>query len=184
MTTTQTAAPLPRVDARDPIIVDGVLYNLDAQVAAWVNAALGSREIVEVPFVGLGVMRDQPSGPAPASVDLDVGIYFFSYEAESDIMAAVAARNDAMDDMEKLRPTVRQVLDYPFATLNVPRISIEMDMANERGIATALRLGFKLEGRKRRKIKGVGDSGMFGLLREDAEKMKWWWPKTAEELAV
>jgi RimJ/RimL family protein N-acetyltransferase len=80
--------------------------------------------------------------------------------------------------MEAYKPAIRQILDYPFGQLKLPRISAEMALNNADGVNSAVKLGFRLEGRKRKKMRDGTDMGVFGLLAEDAIKAGFWTPYT------
>lgn len=151
-----------------PVVIDGVLYNMTAEVVAWTNDRLGGG-LVQQLAVGIGVLRsgitDVPSA-AEVPDSLIAGAYFFNHESDdgvSDITVAVAA-----DDIASGRPEViRAILSFPFGQLGCRRLSAEIDLSNGRAVRQAEALGFVLEGRKRRKGKGGGDVGVFGLLPEE-----------------
>jgi RimJ/RimL family protein N-acetyltransferase len=143
------------------LIIDDVLYGADAEMAEWINRRIGGA-LVEVPFVALGALDSNNKVVA--------GAYFFSHDDHrkglddvSDLYMAAAT-----DGSTALSPTaVRRLLEYPFGDLKVRRLSAEIDMSNGHAIQQAEKLGFKLEGRKRKKGKGGGDVGIFGLLPEE-----------------
>lgn len=180
-TIVQTGDPPPHPLGKDgAVIIDGVLYGEDAQVANWVHQVLGGG-IVEVGFVGMGIVPEgTPNGRDIASVDLVGGVYFWGFEdgAQRDIIASVAVADRLLNDMSAFRPAIRQILDYPFGVLKLPRISAEMAMSNEIGILAAQKLGFTLEGRKRKKMRDGGDVGMFGLYADAALAAGYWSPYT------
>ncbi len=142
------------------LIIDDVLYGADAEMAEWVQRRLGGA-LVEVPFIALGALDGNK---------LIAGAYFWDHHDHrtglddvSDIYMAVAA-----DDWKAARPHIlRRLFEYPFGDLKCRRLSVEVDMSNERAVKQVQQLGFKLEGTKRRKGKGGGDVGQFGLLPEE-----------------
>jgi hypothetical protein len=161
-------------------IIDGVLIGEDVQCANWVHQVL-SGGIIEVGFVGFGIVPiGTPNGKGPASIELVGGMYYWGYEndTQQDIFASVAVTGALLDNLEPYRPAIRQILDYPFGILKLSRISVEMAMSNEVGIQAAQKLGFTLEGRKRKKMKDGGDVGLFGLLATDAQRAGSWQPYT------
>lgn len=171
--------PHPR-GTQGAIIIDGVLFGEDAACANWVHQVLGGG-IVEVGYVGFGIVPEgTPEGREAKTVDLVGGCYFWGFEndAQQDIIASVAVADRLLNDMSAFRPAIRQILDYPFGILKLPRISAEISMSNEKAILAAQRLGFVLEGRKRYKMRNGGDVGMFGLYRDNALKQGFWAPYT------
>lgn len=158
-------------DGRTWVINGGLLYGADAEVATWVNQRLGGGAVTTL-FVAIGGLRP---GVTPDQVTAETlpqllcaGAYFFNHHDGdssdySDLEWAVA-----IDDQSVLsRDVVRKVLDFPFAQLKVRRLSAEIDLANAKAVDQAKSLGFRLEGRKRRKAPGGGDVGIFGLLPEE-----------------
>lgn len=162
----------------EPCVVDNVLYGCDAEVGAWVNAVLGSG-IITVPFVGFGIIQEAtPNGPAPDSVNLNGGAYFFNFEQGDtrDCMVAVAVSDGIQSNPLQFRAQIRRILDYPFAFLDLPRITAEIRMDNEKCIRAAQTMGFVLEGRKRFKCSDGGDVGVFALYRDMAIEKGYWVP--------
>lgn len=156
-------------EGRTWIIQDGLVYGAEAEVAVWINARLGGGSVQQL-FVAIGILKD---GTPPESVTtetlpnlLAAGAYYFNHQSDddvSDICVSVAA-----DDAATGRPDViRSILSYPFKQLGVRRISAEIDLSNDRAVRQAQKLGFKLEGRKRRMAAGGGDVGIFGLLPDE-----------------
>jgi hypothetical protein len=158
-----------------PVVIDGALFGLDAQVAAWVEKVLGG-DLIKTDFVAIGLVDDSvPSGSAPATIDLIGGMYYHSYVKDCDIEAAVAVHDAVLQDLSKHKAAIRQITDYAFGILNLPRITVEVVASNQVATNAAVRLGFKLEGRKRKADRGIGDTMIFGLLREDAIRSGVWW---------
>ena len=157
----------------EKMIVEGVLYGADAMVAAWVTERLGVG-LVEVPFVAFGILPEAIAD-AKVSESLPValigGAMFFNHSnvpGRRDIYCAVA-----VDDIGAGRiPVVQRILQYPFGELNLPRVSAEISMANDRAVRQAKNLGFVLEGRKRHAADDGTDIGLFGLYRETSEFWK------------
>lgn len=163
-----------------PAIYEGVLYGMDAACASWVHQVLGGG-LIEVGYRGFGIVPiGLEDGATPPSVSLVGGCYFWGYQDgnERDITVSVAVADELLNDMSRYSKAIRQILDYPFGHLKLPRISCEMAMSNTKGIQSALRLGFTLEGRKSKKMKDGSDSGMFGLLADNAKRAGFWMPYT------
>ena len=150
------------------MVIDGVLYGRDAEVALWVNERIGGG-LVKTLFVAFGVIAEDVDPDAAVDpskpVRLAAGAYFYNWRHDggiSDIHAAVA-----VDDVTRLHPAViRRILSYPFEDLKVRRISVEIEMANAEPRSFRLRnaqaLGFQLEGTKMH-MGPKGPYGMFGL---------------------
>ena len=158
---------------QEPFILDGVLYNRDADVAAWMEdrldpnggADINVGQIIDVPFRALGILPDASEGAATTTKFIG-GAYFFNQE-NNDIWAAVVS-----DTPDAGHPKViARILDYPFRMLNIPRISVQIAKANERAVRQAQGLGFVIEGEPRGK--GVL---YLGLLRSDAQAKGFWKP--------
>lgn len=154
-------------------IVDGVLHGADARVGAWVASRL-DQEVIDVPFSAFGILPE-----AIVKDDLTLenlptkligGAYFFNHHAgpdQYDITIAVA-----VDDIGAGRiPVVQKILEFPFGTLDLPRVSAEICMSNTRAIKQAENVGFVLEGVKKHSAADGHEIGMFGLYRETC---KYW----------
>jgi len=148
---------------------DGVVTGASAQVCLWVNTKLGNG-IVTVPAVGVGIvhpdLRDDQVDEANLMNQLAAGAMFFNYrngEDGSEVYASVFAEWAATGHPE----VIRKVLEYPFGRWNVRRITAEIDEGNERSIRQAEKLGFKLEGLKRRAGRNGGDIAIYGLLPDE-----------------
>lgn len=156
-------------DGRKWVIKDGLIYGADPEVAQWTNDRQGGG-LVEQIFLAIGLLED---GWMPQDINEDTlpqilkaGVFFWGHQSDdgvSDIYVTVSA-----DDISVAKPaTIRAVLNYPFGQLKVRRISAEVDLSNERAVRQVQKLGFKMEGRKRRMAAGGGDVGTFGLLPEE-----------------
>lgn len=151
------------------VIEDQLIYGADSEVATWVEYKLGGDLVLSL-FVAIGVLRDgvRPEGVTEETIRdcLVAGAYFTNEENEggySDISWTVYS-----DDVTAGKASIlKRVLEYPFKQRKLRRLSAEIDLSNDRAVRQAQRLGFKLEGRKRRKAPGGGDVGVFGLLPED-----------------
>lgn len=160
-------------------IIDGILVGENEQCATWVHQVLGGG-LIEVGYKGFGIVSpDLPNGRPPDTLELKGGVYFWGYQNDSqcDIITSVAVSSDVMDGMHTIYASaIRQLLDYPFGFLKLPRISAEISMDNTDAIQAAAKMGFVLEGRKRKKLKNGGDVGMFGLCADRAQMAGFWQP--------
>lgn len=139
------------------MLADGVLYGQDQTVHRFVTERLGSGAIKDGPYVGLGFIERG---------DLAAGFVFFNYRAGSDVEIAIA-----IDSITACHPkNACRIVRYPFVQLDLPRVSAEIPLENERAVRTALAMGFVREGVKRKADKGRGHVGVFGLLRKDAKR--------------
>lgn len=159
--------------AQTRAIVDGVLYGCDAQVAVWVNERLGLGA-VEVPFRAFGILPEAiVDGEAAEDMPkrLIGGAYFYNWVStpgRRDIYCAVA-----VDDIGAGRiPVIQRILQFPFGELDLPRISAEISLSNERAVRQAKNLGFVLEGRKKHIADDGSEWGQFGLYRATCEFWK------------
>lgn len=162
-----------------PYCLNGVIYRADHAVAVWVQSRLGGDLVATLGYVALGVvhphftdeqankMLDDAAVPNLQSL-LAAGAVFFNELSGSgalggevsDIMVSVA-----VDNLETAHPRVfREVLQYPFGERKLRRITAEIESNNQRCIAQAEKLGFKLEGRKREGGPGGSDVLIYGLL--------------------
>ena len=156
-------------DNRRWVIKDGLVYGADPEVALWTNDRLGGG-IVQQVYIAIGVLEDgwQPDAVTEETLPqmLKAGAFFWGHQDDdgvSDIYVTVCA-----DDISTAKPhNFRAILDYPFGQLKCRRLSAEIDLANGRAVRQAQKLGFRLEGRKRRMSADGGDVGMFGLLPEE-----------------
>lgn len=149
------------------MIVDDVLINADARVAAWVEMRLGG-DVVSVPYVAYGIVGE--------GGDLIGGVYYFNKQEDrtpdgeidpsgvSDLCCAVA-----VDDLRIARQThvVKKLFELAFDGMKTRRLSAEIDMSNSPAIQQAKAIGFRQEGIKRKAGRNGGDVGLFGLLREE-----------------
>lgn len=156
-------------DGRRWVIRDGLVYGADAEVATWCNMRLGGGLVAQL-FVAIGVLQEGV-GPADVTAEtlpdvLQAAAYFWGHQNDddmSDICCAVVS-----DNIETATPAkIRAVLDYPFGQLKCRRITAEIDLSNDRAVRQAQKLGFKLEGRKRRAAAGGREMGVFGLLPDE-----------------
>lgn len=144
-------------------VMDGVLYNDDAVVAAWVQEKFG-QPLLAVPFRALGVISDEEG-------KIIAGAYFVN-QYKNDITICVASAHPAAGRPE----VVHRIFDYPFGRLNIPRITAEIDASNQTMLDVAYKLGFQLEGKKRKAAEDGGDRLILGLLRDDALMLGVWKP--------
>jgi RimJ/RimL family protein N-acetyltransferase len=127
----------------------GVLYGADQIVARLVNEKCGGEFEPGVIQAALGIL---------SSDGLVGGVIFSNYMPGRDITISVAVEGKRL-----WRPhLLARCLAYPFWQLELPRVTAEIDAANERSLRNALKLGFIPEGRKR----GI-DVCVMGLLRSE-----------------
>lgn len=137
------------------MIVDGVLYGADIDVGLWVQSNLGGVTIPG-PFVALGGVD--------STGELTFGVIWFN-ERDKDIEAAIYATSSK----QATRTVMRRVFAHAFDVVKANRITAEIDAVNARAIRFVIKLGFQLEGRKRRACLDGGDRLVFGLLRDDCK---------------
>jgi hypothetical protein len=165
---------VPTTSNKPVLIKNGVLYGVDSLIAAWVSDRLKA-EMPNVPFNAFGIIGSGPNGepihpdglnPDLEKVFLIAGVYWYNHyngPDQYDITCAVASDTELAG-----RPDViRKILEYPFGQLKVPRITGEVVASNERAIRTAEKLGFKIEGMKRKAAKNGEDMVVLGLLPEE-----------------
>lgn len=159
---------VPSLNNKPPMVINGVLYGCDALMAAWVSDRLQS-EMPMVPYVAFGICTEgTPEGPVNdlSTVMLLAGVYWYNHYTgpdQFDITCAVASDTELAG-----RPDViRKILEYPFGQLKVPRVTGEVVASNERAIRTAEKLGFKIEGLKRKAARGGEDMCVLGLLPDE-----------------
>lgn len=138
------------------MIVNDILTDADAHVATWIEDKLGG-DVVSVPFRAVGIVGDKGK--------LIGGAYFYNHREGQDIYAAVALEDGAFMTPD----VVSKILAFPFGQLKLPRVSVDIDESNTHAIQQAERLGFELEGIKRRAGANGGDVLMFGLLRDNCK---------------
>lgn len=99
-----------------------------------------------------------------------------AFSAEGDVLAAVAFDSFTPyeccihlvvdDPLGVTRGTLRGVFQYPFVTCGFERLTALVSDANAASIAFLERVGFKLEGRKRKAIDGC-DEMVYGMLKSE-----------------
>lgn len=131
-------------------VIDGVLYGADAIVARFVNEQCGG---------GFEIGRiDRALGVLGAN-GLVGGVAFSNYIIDKDITITVASTEYRACGHPRV---IARCLAYPFRTLQLPRVTAEIEPDNARSLRNAERLGFVQEGVKR----GTGVI-LLGLLPED-----------------
>jgi hypothetical protein len=134
------------------MIVDGVLYGLDAEIAAWVFARVPHAAMPVEACTAMGVM---------VAGELAAGVVWHSHTGR-DVQVAVAAENPRW----ARRATLRKLFAYPFAQLGCRRITAMTGADNLRTQRFLTGLGFELEGVLRCALPDDLDALVFGLLRE------------------
>ncbi len=163
--TITTSDKLPYVDA------NGIIWHVDDLVAAWLCDRLKTN-MPEVAYVAFGIAKEgTPEGIVRDLTQLFVvgGVMWYNHcrgeeGAEHDISVAVALDESVVF---KRKSAVRALLEYPFSTLKVPRISITVNETNEPALKQAEKLGFKIEGIKRKAGSRGTDMVHLGLLPEE-----------------
>lgn len=141
------------------MIVDAVLYGMDATVLAFVHERLPHVGDFG-PCVALGVVRDGA---------LIGGVVFNNYNPRGRDIEISAA----FDTSAWFRPrTLRRILEYPFATAECARLTLQVGRKGKPARAFAEKAGFRLEGVKRRGFDGRQDLMMYGLLASECRFLK------------
>lgn len=135
-----------------PVVVRGLLFGADEDVATWVNARCGGNK-VHPPYVAIGVLT---------SNYLTAGAVFHGYSG-NDITVTAANAAPSM----RLCSAIRAGMFYAFHQLNVPRVTAEIELENKRMVRLAEGIGFVREGVKRRAGRDGRHVGVFGLLKKD-----------------
>ena len=162
-----------------PYVLDGVLYNNDAEVAAWVRQGLGGVGPVAQLCRAVAVVADGANPGDPA--EWVCGVIFHNLiEAKNgsrgDVTITVHATPRLVENLLTFRSSIRQMLAVPFEQYGLSRISAEIDLANDRSVRNAEMLGFVREGEKRGLGARGGNVGIYGLLKEDAKARGFWFP--------
>lgn len=159
-------------DDKLPFVDRGVLWHCDDLVAAWVCDRLN----VEMPIVSFRAFGLVSPGTADGihrdltQIYMVGGVIWYDYcdgqgGAHHDITAAVAIDEQLGTRTPETLKTF--LLDYPFGHLKVPRISVNINETNATALEQAQRMGFVVEGRKRRAGPHGSDMIMLGLLPEE-----------------
>jgi hypothetical protein len=141
-----------------PLVIDGVLYGMDAHVATWVNAQLGSGTVM-IPMQAIAIVgSDIPTGPIPDNVSEKIiaGVIFYGVNkgitgVDQDtgerftwnkIQCSVACTN-----IEACRPEmIARLIDYAYSDADCDLITCEISLSNTRAIRQAEKLGFRKVG--------------------------------------
>lgn len=147
----------------EPVVVNNVLYNEDAIVAAWINEQFPHQgvELVSEPFRAFGIINPN-AGSTSMRDSLIAGCYFFRHidvPTKRDIWVCAAMTDAAASH----RSAIKQILHYPFTQLGLPRITAECDMSNTRVLRQLDILGFVQEGIKPAMNAEGASYGYFGL---------------------
>lgn len=175
------AARLALVQEREPLVLDNVLYFRDRSVAEWIQKKFG-QPLLAVPFRALGVLRD---GDTSGSSEFIAAAYFVNHYDDPMFGEDISICVCSDQPMTAAKPHVlNRVFDYAFATLDLPRVSAEINEINKEMLDIAYSLGFQLEGRKRKSGPGGTDRLVLGLLRDDAKALGIWTPDPAKTKLV
>lgn len=137
------------------MVIDDVLYGEDAAVATVMHDILGDDGLMELPFHALGFVADGR---------IVGGVYFFGHRPNADLEVCVAVK----PGITLSKASIRQALTYPFKELSVPRLTAQIPAAKTAIIGQALRLGFRIEGTKRKGDGQGGDVIVLGLLPSES----------------
>jgi hypothetical protein len=135
------------------VIVDGVLYGLDAEMARWVFDRVPHATTPPEACTAMGVM---------VSGELAAGVAWHSHTG-LDVQVAVAAENPRW----ARKATLGKLFAYPFVQLGCRRITASTGADNHRTQRFLTGLGFVLEGTLRCALPNDLDALVFGMLRED-----------------
>lgn len=145
-----------------PYFVGACLFGADRQVADWVAARIPAMVAARRRFAGAAaigiVRRDRATGHAVLA-----GGVVFTGHTGTDVEVSGAV----VPGFRCSPATLRLVLAYPFGQLGCERLSIATGRKNKAARAFAERLGFRIEGVRRRGLDGRQDAILYGLLREE-----------------
>lgn len=143
-----------------PFVLNNVLYNADAHVAAWINDQFGI-DLTTVGFKAMGII-DPDTESSSIRDRIIAGCYFYNHvdvPGKRDIWVTAAMKAPAAHH----RAAIKQILEYPFKQLNLPRISAECDLSDDRVLKQLQILGFVQEGEKKFMGANGGSWGYFAL---------------------
>ena len=138
-----------------------LLTGHDAEIGEWVARNLphiGTRSAFG-PYTALGVVRDDM---------LIAGVIFHDYQPQFRSMAVGAY---AASPAWATRPVLSAIAAYVFVQKNCERFEAVTPKKLRHVRATLERLGFKLEGVKRRAF-GTDDACIYGMLRHECRWLK------------
>jgi len=147
-------------------VLKGVLFGESDTVMRWMHDKVG-RPPTDLQVVALGIVGDG------STAGLIAGVYFGNHRAKQDISVTLYSESPVAGRPE----AISTVFDYPCGFLDLPRVTAEIASSNTRMLDVAQRLGFELEGRKRKAAEDGGDMLIYGLTREDAKARGTWVPE-------
>lgn len=152
-----------------PSVVGSVLYGMDEHVADFVSkrirhmggGSFGERHPVtgKLPYHAIGVLR----GP-----ELVGGVVFHNKRYAIGGKLIDVEMGAAFDASDWCRPsTLRRLFEFPFVTLDSPRMTTITSLKNKPARIIDEGLGFLLEGKHPRAIDGKETAVSYGMLREN-----------------
>ena len=143
----------------EPTIVDGVLYGMDAQVAAWVQSRLKGCTGFGLSSA-LGIVRDGA---------IVGGVVFSNWHPGARDIEVSGAVGPGF----RVGPAgVRRIMRYAFVQLGCGRVSIRTGKRNKAARAFAERIGFRIEGVRRAAHDGRQDQILYGLLASECRFLR------------
>lgn len=122
---------------------------------AWAGHRLGLSNRWPAESVALGIV-DDPSGAIHAAV-----VYNAFYEDACHMHIATDGKR-----RWATRATLEKLFAFPFLTMGLARVNAEVRQSDVPTMTMALKLGFRIEGVKRRALDGE-DAVILGMLRDE-----------------
>lgn len=181
---------------KQPLVLDGVLYGADADVASWVGEQLNFGTLL-IPMQAIGIVAaDVPNGPAPDTEDLrhklicgvvywgvNRGLNGIDPDTKERFTWNKVACSVACTDIEACRPEmIARLIDYAFADADCDLITAEISMSNGRAIRQAEKLGFRRVGIME-SVRPGGEIAFLTLRRDQCEIWQKYKPVTEQRAA-
>lgn len=142
---------------QQPTVLDAVLYGAQEPVLAFMREHLPCQDYGAC--LALGLVRDGA---------IVGGIVWNNWQPGVDIEISTAITTAWW-----ARPrTVQRIFHYPFVHLGLPRITSRVARKHKSARTLNERLGFRLEGVKRRGLDGRQDQILYGMLRDECRFLK------------
>jgi hypothetical protein len=177
-----------------PLVIDGVLYGMDAHVATWVNAQLGSGTVM-IPMQAIGIVGSEVengTAPSEAKDKLIAGVIFYGVNqgivgVDQDsgerftwnkIQCSVACTN-----IDACRPEmIARLIDYAYSDADCELITCEISMSNTRAIRQAEKLGFRKVGIME-SIRPGGEMAFLTMRRDQCDIWQKYKPEPEQKAA-